>query len=117
MFQNVIVGWFARRALELGGIFGVLWTIYSNLSPASQDAIERLFTGRWQEVTLGALVPIGIALWGYIWSFLSTKRPQVVTADSKQIPIKPDTRAANEIEAKAAVAPRPRTLWDRIRGR
>lgn len=117
MFQNVIVGWFARRALELGGIFGVLWTIYSNLSPASQDAIERLFTGRWQEVTLGALVPVGIALWGYIWSFLSTKRPQVVTADAKQIPIKPNTQAASQIEAQAAVAPRPKTLWERLTGR
>lgn len=114
MFQNVIVGWFARRALELGGIFGVLWTIYSNLSPASQAAIERLLTGQWQEVTLGALFPIGIALWGYVWSFMSTKKPQVVTADAKQIPITPNTQAASRIEAEAVVAPKPKTLWERL---
>lgn len=117
MFQNVIIGWLTRRGLELGGLAaaGIAW--YLNQPPATQDAINRIFTGGWREVPIGIYLGIGAALWGYVWSFQSTVKPQVVTADKKQIAIQPNTRAASKIEAEASVAPKPRTLWERIRGK
>ncbi len=121
MFQNVIVGWFTRRGLELGGIFGILWTIYANLPPASQNAIERLMTGQWQEVTLGALAPLGIAVFGYLWSFRSTVKPQVVTTDAKQITLPKHAEATELVEdiAKRAKANLPyvKPNRDRLVGR
>ncbi|WIY54170.1 hypothetical protein O9Z70_06515 [Devosia sp. YIM 151766] len=118
MFQNVIVGWFARRALELGGLFGTLYTFYLALPPGTQDAINRIMTGNWQSVTLGALAPIAAALWGYAWSFRSTIRPQVVI-DGNQVamPRIPDaTRTLVEESARTA-AHQPRTLWERLTGK
>lgn len=118
MFQNVIVGWAARRALELGGLVGFLYSFYLALPPYAQAAIGRILGGdaapEHYAIALGA---IAIAAWGYIWSFRSTVTPQVVTSDKQQIPIKPNTQAASKIEAQAAVAPKPKTLWERLTGR
>lgn len=118
MFQNVVIGWFARRALELGGLFGFLYTMYLGMPPYAQAAVGRVLSGQAeQEHYIIATGAIGLALWGYAWSFISTKKPQVVTADAKQIPIKPNTHAASRIEAEAAVAPKPKTLWERLTNR
>ncbi len=117
MFQNVIIGWLARRALEIGGIVGALLTAWNNLPPATQEAILSVLGRNWETITLGALAPIALSIWGYVWSFVSTRAPQVVTTEGKKIPIAPNTRAASEIEAKAVTAPRPRTLWERLTGK
>jgi hypothetical protein len=117
MFQNVIIGWIARRALEFGGIIGAALTAWNNLPPATQDAILSVLGRNWETITLGALAPIALSLWGYVWSFLSTVKPQVVTADKRQIPVAPETYAASRIEAEAIAAPKPRTLWERLTSR
>lgn len=114
MLQNVIIGWIARRALELGGLAGAGLTAWNNLPPTTQDAILMVLGRNWETITLGALAPIGVSLWGYVWSALSTFKPQVVTTDKRQIPIEKDSRAASQIEAVAATAPKPRTLWERL---
>ncbi|UXN69894.1 hypothetical protein N8A98_22245 [Devosia neptuniae] len=112
MFTNVILGWFARRALEIGGLIGAALTAWNGLPPVTQDAILLVLGRNWEGITLGALVPIAFSLWGYVWSYMSTVKPQVVTADKEQIPL---TRTgAAEAEAVAKLAPRPRTLWERL---
>lgn len=115
MFQNVIIGWLARRALEIGGLVGALLTAWNNLPPATQDAILAILGRNWQTITLGALAPIAVSIWGYVWSFLSTKAPQVVTTEGKKLPLTPT--GSKEAEAVARLAPAPRTLWDRLTSR
>ena len=117
MFQNVILGWVTRRGLELGGLFGAAVAWYLAQPPATQDAINRIFTGGWREVPVGIYVGVGAALWGYIWSFRSTVRPQVVTTDKQQIPLPSAGEGAGttrKVETIAAAAPKPRTLWERL---
>lgn len=114
MFQNVIIGWMARRGLELGGIAAAIFTWYMAQPPGAQDAINRIFTGGWREVPIGIYLGVGTALWGYIWSYRSTVRPQVVTAEKQQIPLKPDSNAQAKVEVIAKSADRPRTLWERL---
>lgn len=116
MFQNVIWGWIIRRGLELGGLIGTLAMIYQQLPPTTQAAIGRAVQGDWQDITLGALVPLVVAIWGYIWSFRSTVRPQVVTAEKQQIPLKPDSVAQTKVEVIAKGAERPKSLWERLTG-
>lgn len=118
MFQNVIVAWLLRRGLELGGITGVLVTVYNNLPPSAQASLGNLFTGHWQDVTLGSLLPIAVALWGYVWSFRSSTTPHVVTPDKTQTPMKqlpPTTRSKVTVgvqEVKDQKAAQPNVLGD-----
>lgn len=118
MFQNVIIGWISRRVLELGGIVGFLLSAWNNLTPETQAAVLAILGHNWQAITLGALAPIAVSLWGYVWSFLSTRKPQVVI-DGKQVamPRIPDaTRTIVEESARTAAA-KPRTLWERLTGK
>lgn len=117
MFQNVIIAWITRRVLEIGGLLGALLTAWNNLPSETQNAILMVLGRNWETITLGALAPIGLALWGYVWSALSTFKPQVVTADKRQIPIDGKSQSASRIEAEAVVAPKPRTLWERLTSR
>ena len=88
IFNNVVLQWVLRRGMELGGIAGALVAFYSSLPPQSQAAIGQLFTRDWQNVTLGALAPIALAVWGYVWSFRATVKPHVVTTDKVQVSTK-----------------------------
>lgn len=89
LFQNIAVQWAGRRALEVGGLIGTLFVFYQNLPPATQAAIGKVFTNEWQDITLGSLVPIVAAAWGYVWSFRSTVKDQIVS-DGKKIDTKKD---------------------------
>lgn len=115
MLQNVIIGWIVRRFLEIGGTVGTLLTAWNNLPPATQEAILQVLGQNWQTITLGALAPIGAALWGYVWSALSTFKPQVVTSGRKQIAL--SAVGAKEAEAIAKLRPARRTLWERLTGK
>lgn len=117
MFQNVIIGWLARRALEIGGIVGAGLTAWNNLPPATQEAILSVLGRNWETITLGALAPIALSAWGYIWSALSTFKPQVVTADKRQISLPKDSIEQTKVEVIAKSAPKPRTLWERLTGK
>lgn len=111
-FTGLIGQWIIRRILELGGLAGAALTGWNSLPPATQEAILAVLGARWQEVTLGTLAALVPSIWGYVWSFLSTIKPQVVTADHEQIPL--TKTGAREAEAVAKLAPKPRTLWDRL---
>lgn len=119
--QNVIVGWLVRRGLELGGLIGTLAMVYQSLPPATQAAIGRAVQGDWQDITLGALFPLIVAIWGYVWSFRATVQPQVVTADAQKIPLprkgEEGVSTTRKVETLATAAPAPKTLWERITGK
>ena len=115
---NLVGAWLIRRALEIGGLVGALISIFLALPPDTQESIGQLLTGRWQDVTLGALVPLIIAAWGYIWSWRSTFKPQVVV-DRTQVPIE-DIPAQVFVEESARTAaekkkPKRKTILDWFR--
>lgn len=118
MFQNVIFAWFTRRGLELGGIAaaGISW--YMVQPPATQDAINRIFTGGWREVPIGIYLGVAATLWGYVWSYRSTVLPHVVTADAQKIALpgkgQDGVATTRKVETLANAAPTPKTLLERI---
>lgn len=115
LFTGLVAQWIIRRLMEVGGIVGAFLTAWNNLPPTTQDAVLLILGRNWETITLGALVPIALSLWGYAWGAISTFKPQVVTADKQQIPLTPT--GAREAEAVAKLAPRARTLWDRLTGK
>lgn len=118
--SSVVVKWWLRRFLELGGLVGTGLTAWNNLPPALQDTVLSFLSAKWETITLGSLVPILISLWGYGWSFISTKRPQVVV-DGKTVPLKeiattPQKTAVEEIARSAIEKRQGKTLVDVLRG-
>jgi hypothetical protein len=118
-FLTGIVGqWLLRRVMELGGLAAAALTAWNNLPPHVQEAIIGLLGAKWQDITLGTLVGLGVAAWGYIWSFVSTIKPHV-TVDGVQTPVKAlpaDKQVVVEESARTAQAKR-RTLMDLLTGR
>lgn len=112
--MQLILLWLGRRALELGGLAGTLLAFWNSLPPSTQDIVLSLLSRKWSEITLGALIPIAIALWGYVWSFISTTRTQVVV-DGKQTTLNPNGSAAATVEKIAKEAPKRKTAIDHLR--
>ena len=109
MFQNVVWGWLGRRAVEIGGLVGLVWSAYAALAPGQQDLVNRIVTGKWQDITLGALVPFLIYAGSQVLSFRATVKPQVVTPDGAKTDFKklpPTTRAKVQIDAKKVTPPK-----------
>jgi hypothetical protein len=114
--HNIILGWLARRALEVGGLAGVVLTAWNNLPPELQTAVLALLTQNWQAMTLGTLVSLASAIGGYVWSWVSTMRPQVVV-DGRQVPLDklpPQANVFVEEAARTAIARQPRSVLDRL---
>lgn len=86
-FSSVLVGWLLRRVLEVGGLVGTGLTVWNNLDPELQGVVLSLLSRNWENITLGSLIPVALSVWGYVWSFVSTRRDQV-TVDGRQVPIK-----------------------------
>src|SRR4051794_24657242 len=82
--SNIIIGWLWRRAQEIGGLAGTLFLFYQALPPDGQQAINQIFAGGWQNVSLGAVATIGVYVWSQVQSYRSTVKPQIVAAN-KQI--------------------------------
>lgn len=117
IFTGVIGAWLLRRGMELGGLIGTLVVFYTNLPPGTQGAIGRALTGKWQDVTIGAIAPIALALWGYIWSLRATTKDQVVS-NGKKIAMKElpsGTQTVIKEKVVTAVEKRP-TLAERLGG-
>jgi hypothetical protein len=101
MLKNVVLGWLGRRALEVGGLVGTLWSAYSVLPPERQEVVNRILSGEWQDITLGALVPFAVYIGSQVLSFRATVQPQVVTADGTKarLPdLAPSTRAKVQVD-------------------
>lgn len=114
--QNIVLAWLIRRAMEVGGLVGSLLAAWATLPPGTQNAVIGLLTSKWETVTLGALAPIALAVWGYAWSFISTVRPQVVTEAGKQIALPKGSIETTKVEVIAKSAPKPQTLLKRLGG-
>lgn len=116
MFKNVVLGWLGRRALEVGGLVGAAFSAYLALGEPQKDVVNRIVSGDWQNITLGAIVPFLVYIGSQVLSFRATVQPQVVTADGikvKENDLDPSTRAkvkvdiANKkIDARKAAPPR-----------
>lgn len=89
ILSSVAIGWFSRRVLDWGGWLGTfllsLIGIYNSLPPGAQEAIQAVLSGRWQDITLGAIIPLAALVWSQIASFRSTVKPQVVTNDGQRV--------------------------------
>lgn len=115
--SSVVIQWLFRRFLEVGGIVGTLLTAWGALPPELQDTVLAFLTAKWETVTLGSLIPVIVTVWGYVWSFISTKRNQVVI-DGQQVPLKeiqqtPQKTAVEEM-ARTAIQKRGKTLMEML---
>jgi hypothetical protein len=120
-FASVAVQWFLRRILDWGGWLGgfLLFVIntYNALPPSLQAAIVTVIEGRWQEITLGSLIPLLALIWSQIASFRATVKPQIVTeegkvADMRELP-RGNANAVQEI-ATTAILNRGETIVERL---
>lgn len=116
-FASVAVQWFLRRILDWGGWLGgfLLFVIntYNALPPQLQAAIVTVIEGRWQEITVGSLIPLLALIWSQITSFRATVKPQVVV-DGQTVPMKeiPQQTAVEEL-ARTAIERRGETLIEK----
>lgn len=120
-FASVAVQWFLRRILDWGGwLAGILLAVintYNALPPPLQAAIVTVIEGRWQEITLGSLIPLLALIWSQIASFRATVKPQIVTeggkvADMRELP-RGNANAVQEI-ATTAILNRGETIVERL---
>lgn len=124
IFTGVAAGWLGRRALELGGLIGTIFAFWAALPPGFQEVITRLITGKWQDVTLGALVPLLVYVVSQVLSFRATVKPQIVTDDglkvsTDKLPRNKKTLAeeAARVAAEKAKAGRKPNIFDKLFGR
>jgi hypothetical protein len=90
--KSVVVGWLGRRILDWGGWLGtfllVVIGLYNALPATSQAAIGSAIRGDWQDITLGALIPLAGLVVSQVMSFRATVKPQVVTPDGEKVAMK-----------------------------
>lgn len=117
ILSSVALGWLGRRVLDWGGIaiggtFGLI-QFYNNMPPPLQVLVQKVATGHWQEITLGA-VP-GLLVWGWsqFQSFKTTTRPQVVTDEGKRVEMDKLAPAAQQT-VNATVRSAPKTILDAL---
>lgn len=115
--QNVLLGWLWRRLQELVAWTAGLAPLFLSLPPEHQALIVAVLQGQGGGYSISAYAGLAMYLWSQWQSFRATVKPQVVTSAGQKIAIVPNTRAASRIEAEASVAPRSRTLWERMTGK
>ena len=112
--------WLLRRIPDwggwLGGIFISAVTLYNALPPEAQTAITAVLSGRWQDITLGSLVPIAALVWSQVISYRATVKSQVVVDGRQVLPseLPPQTVVYVEEAARTAIARQPRSVLDRL---
>lgn len=117
ILSSVAIGWLGRRVLDwggiaLGGAFGLI-QFYNAMPPQVQTLVQKVATGHWQEITLGA-VP-GLIVWGWsqFQSFKATTRPQIVTDEGKRV--ETDKLAPSVQQTiNASVKEAPKTILDAL---
>jgi len=129
ILSQVALGWLGRRALDWGGWLGTIVvagvTFYNQLTPGQQDVISRVFSGNWQEITLGSVVPFLVLVWSQVLSFRATTKPQVVTDEGVKVDTKKDLPSAKKVlveevataAAEKKAAKRQPNLLDKLFGR
>ena len=116
--SSIAVQWFLRRILDWGGWIGItllgVINFYNALPPPLQAAIVTVIEGRWQDITLGSLIPLGGLIWSQIQSFRATVKPQVVI-DGQQVPMTeiPQKTVVEEL-TRTALGQRKETLIEKL---
>jgi len=117
ILSSVALGWLGRRVLDwggiaLGGAFGLI-QFYNAMPPQVQTLVQKVATGHWQEITLGA-VP-GLLVWGWsqFQSFKATTRPQVVTDEGQRVETEKLGPVAQQT-INATVRAAPKTVLDML---
>lgn len=113
--SSAALGWFGRRILDWGGWLGTflvgILSFYNSLTPQMQEVIINLLSSRWEEITLGAVVPFVVLVFSQVQSFRATTKPQVVTTDGEKVDIRkeldPADRKYVDVLAKDVAASRP----------
>jgi hypothetical protein len=107
LFSSAALGWFLRRIPDWGGWVGTLFVglieLWERLPPSSQDAIQRVLGGAWEEITIGSIIPLGALVWSQLMSYKATVRDQVVV-DGQKVTDK-DLSETKQREVKKVVAP------------
>lgn len=119
ILSSVALGFFGRKIIDVGGWVGgvamAAFGFYAAASPAQQQMIGNILHGKWQDITLGALVPFIIWGFGQVMSYRATVKPQVVTPLGQKIELeKLSTSDQREVVATAVAAPRARTLVEML---
>ena len=114
IFTSVALGWLGRRVLDWGGWLGTFLLavvgLYNMLPASSQTAVQAVLSGRWQDITLGALLPLGALIFSQVASFRATVKPQVVTPDGNKVAMKELPKATQTVveeKAETVAAKRP----------
>lgn len=112
VFTNVTWGWIGRRLLDWGGWIGTtgmaVYGFYAALPPVAQDIVLRILTNRWQDITLGALLPALVLIVSQFMSYRATVRDHVV-ADGKKAPL-PDVLAGLPKGTKTLIEQKVETI-------
>ncbi len=114
LFKSALAGWLWRRLLDWGGWIGTIaaffYGLYAALPPSSQAAVGRALQGDWQEITLGAALPVLAVVVSQVFSLRATIKPQVVTPDGKKADLKELPKATQTVvreQTETVVAKRP----------
>lgn len=90
---NVIIGWIARRVLEIGGWLAAVIPLFMAMPPEHQAVIIAILSGQGGGLSVAAVIGFAVYLWSQIMSWRSTVRPQVVTSDKKRLTVPTLTEA------------------------
>lgn len=89
MFKTAIAGWLFRRVLDWGGWIGTFAItvigLYNALPVSSQNAIGKALQGDWQNITLGAVIPLAALIVSQVMSLRATIKPQAVNESGQKI--------------------------------
>ena len=118
--SSVALQWLLRRVLDWGGWLGTFLLgiigFYNALPPEAQAAVAVVFSGQWQDITIGSLIPLAALVWSQVQSFRSTVKPQIVL-DGQQVDLK-DMPAQKSVVvqeyARTALDEKKRTALDRL---
>jgi hypothetical protein len=104
--KSVVLGWLGRRVLDWGGWLGTFLLsvigLYNALPQTAQAAIGSALQGNWQDLTLGAILPLGALVFSQIMSFRATVKPQVVTDKGEKVAMK-ELPKATQAEVKQKI--------------
>ncbi len=115
IFGGAVGGWLLRRALEtfgwLGSVITTAMTFYNLMPPNVQAIVGRILQGHWQDLTLGAIVPLIVFFGTQVWSFKHTTSDHAVVANTTIVDKDMPNSTKKTLEAVAEGKP---TLWERL---
>jgi len=73
---STLIKWLLRRIMELGGLLVLIGGLISSVDPYALaklfDVLGKLLSGRFEEVSVAAVIGGASLIWGLIWNARST---------------------------------------------